>query len=64
MTGLGTLVTAYFTDYLADQRNLQPTTVRSYRDALKLFLRPAAAACRRPVAQLRLDPRIRNRSDS
>ena len=55
MTGLGTLVTAYFTDYLADQRNLQPTTVRSYRDALKLFLRHAAAACRRPVAQLRCE---------
>ena len=46
-------MTAYFTDYLAEQRNLQPTTVRSYRDALKLFLRHTAAACRRPVAQLR-----------
>lgn len=55
MTGLGALVTAYFTDYLAEQRNLQPTTVRSYRDALKLFLRHTAAACRRPVAQLRCE---------
>lgn len=55
MTGLGALVTAYFTDFLAEQRNLQPTTVRSYRDALKLFLRHTAAACRRPVAQLRCE---------
>ena len=53
MTGLGALVTAYFTDYLAEQRNLRPTTVRSYRDALKLFLQHAAAACGRTVTQLR-----------
>lgn len=55
MTGLGTLVTASCTDSLAEQRNLQPTTVRSDREALKLFLRHAAAACRRPVAQVRCE---------
>lgn len=35
------------------RRNIRPTTIRSYRDALKLFLQYAAAACGRPVTRLR-----------
>lgn len=39
---LGRLLHSFFEDYLPCQKGLQPTTIRSYRDALILYLRFAA----------------------
>lgn len=36
---LGSLLHSFFEDHLSCQRGLQPTTIRSYRDALLLYLR-------------------------
>ena len=40
---LGTTVYTFFVEYLADQKGLRPTSIRSYRDALRLFLLFVAA---------------------
>lgn len=37
-TTLGSLVFAFFEDYLKAQKGLSPATLKSYRDALRLFL--------------------------
>ena len=37
-TTLGSLVFAFFEDYLKAQKGLSPATVKSYRDALRLLL--------------------------
>jgi integrase/recombinase XerD len=49
---LGTVVYAFFTEYLADQKGLRPTSIRSYRDALRLFLLFVTAEARRPISEL------------
>jgi site-specific recombinase XerD len=36
---LGSLLHSFFEDHLSCQKGLQPTTIRSYRDALMLYLR-------------------------
>jgi integrase/recombinase XerD len=36
---LGTLVRGFFLDYLTVQRRVQPATLRSYRDGIRLFLK-------------------------
>ena len=33
-----TLIYGFFIDYLAGQKGLRPTSIRSYRDAVRLFL--------------------------
>ncbi len=45
-------VRCFFEDHLACQRNMSPNTIRSYRDALKLLLRFAAAHLGKPVTRL------------
>ena len=52
---LGTAVYAFFTEYLVDQKGLRPTSIRSYRDALRLFLLFVGAETKRPISQLRLE---------
>jgi len=52
---LGTVVYAFFTEYLADQKGLRPTSIRSYRDALRLFLLFVTADARRPISELRIE---------
>ena len=49
---LGRALVCFFDDYLPAQRGLSPHTVRSYRDALVLLLRFAAADARRAVDRL------------
>jgi integrase/recombinase XerD len=52
---LGTLIYGFFIDYLAGQKGLRPTSIRSYRDAVRLFLAFVSAAARRPVSQLQIE---------
>ena len=52
MTGLGEIARSDFTDHLPCQRGLQAASVRSYRDAFKLFLIHAAEQSGKPVTRL------------
>lgn len=52
---LATLVTSFFTRYLAAERNVSGHTIRSYRDTFRLLLRHVAAATGRRVTHLTLD---------
>jgi len=49
------LLQAFFYERLVEQRNVSPNTVRSYRDAWRLFLQFAAARHRRAVVELTLE---------
>ena len=51
----GAVVYSFFLDYLPQQKGLQPSSIRSYRDTVRLFLSFAAAQSRRGVSQLRFD---------
>lgn len=51
-TALGRDLVAFFEDFLPGQRGLSPHTIRSYRDALLLFLRFTARDARRPIDRL------------
>ncbi len=46
------LLRAFFCDWMVEQRNASPHTIRSYRDTWRLFLRFVADRCDRPVAKL------------
>ena len=52
---LGTLIHGFFLDYLAGQKGLRPTSIRSYRDAVRLFLAFVSADARRPISQLQIE---------
>src|SRR5215472_2124809 len=54
MSSVGQVLFAFFEDHLKVQRGLRPGSVRSYRDALKLFLTYVATSCRRPITRLTL----------
>jgi len=51
---LGSLLQSYFEDYLRCQKGLQPATLRSYRDVVRLFLLFVAAHRRQRLTRLRL----------
>jgi len=51
---LGQVVRSFFEDYLTIQKGLRPGTVRSYRDALRLFLMFLAGRVRRSITKLSL----------
>jgi integrase/recombinase XerD len=51
-TALGRDLVTFFDDFLPAQRGLSPHTIRSYRDALVLFLRFTARELRRTVDRL------------
>jgi hypothetical protein len=52
---LGTIIYGFFIDYLAGQKGLRPTSIRSYRDAVRLFLAFVSADARRPISQLQIE---------
>jgi site-specific recombinase XerD len=52
---LATLVTSFFTQHLAAERDASGHTIMSYRDTFRLLLRHAAQQVGRPVARLRID---------
>lgn len=49
---LGQLVQSFFTDYLSLQKGLRPSSIRSYRDTIRLFLCFISDQQRRPIAKL------------
>jgi integrase/recombinase XerD len=51
---VGRLVHDFFVDYLNQQKGLRQSSVRSYRDTLRLFLPFAASNARRPISRLAL----------
>lgn len=51
---LGSFLQAFFENHLCCQQGVQPTTVRSYRDAIKLFLQFIAAEQRCKLTRLEL----------
>lgn len=53
-TLLGPHVHAFFVDYLATQKGLRTTSIRSYRDALRLFLAFVARDTGRALTRLTL----------
>lgn len=52
---LGQAVRSFFEDYLPVQKGLRPTSIQSYRDAVRLFLNFLSTDLRRPITRLRLD---------
>ena len=52
---LGVLVHDFFLDYLCQQKGLRHSSVRSYRDTLRLFLPYVSKQARRPISRLRLE---------
>jgi len=52
---LGTLVRSFFSDHLPVQRGLRLSSIRSYRDTIRLFLCFLASELKRKVTRLALD---------
>ena len=52
---LGVLVHDFFLDHLIEQKGLRQSTVRSYRDTLRLFLPFVATEAHRPISRLQLE---------
>ena len=52
---VGSLVHGFFVDYLKLQKQVQPATIRSYRDGLRLFLQFVARDRRRKITRLALE---------
>jgi site-specific recombinase XerD len=51
---LGALLHSFFLDHLIALKGLRPTSVRSYRDTIRLWLGFVAQACGRPLTRLEL----------
>jgi site-specific recombinase XerD len=52
---LGALIQEFFTDYLPQQKGLRHSSIRSYRDTLRLFLPFIAREAHQPVSRLPLE---------
>ncbi len=52
---LGAVLTSFFNDYLKLQKGLRPNSIRSYADAMRLFLQFAAKTGEKKITQLALD---------
>jgi len=52
---LGSVIYDFFLDYLPQQKGLRSSTIRSYRDTMRLFLTSVAADTKRGVSDLRLE---------
>ena len=52
---LGQAVRSFFEDHLPVQKGLRPTSIRSYRDAVRLFLNFVSADRRRPITRLHME---------
>jgi len=55
MTSIGPVIYAFFERYLKADKGLSPASVKSYRDALRLFLAFLAAQRHRPITRLSID---------
>ena len=53
-TELGPLLYSFFEDYLKCQKGLRPSSLKSYRDSLKLFVLFVAEKTGRKVSRLTL----------
>jgi len=51
---LGRITYSFFIDYLTAQKGLRPTSIRSYRDTLRLFLQFVSSEARRKITRLSL----------
>jgi len=51
-TSFGAMVYGYFLEYLPQQKGLSATSIRSYRDTMRLYLKFAAGECRCGVSAL------------
>src|SRR5271170_2993967 len=51
---VGTVVHDFFVDYLRQQKGLRQSSMRSYRDTLRLFLPFVAKGTGRPISRLQL----------
>lgn len=54
-TSLGHLIHQYFLDYLPQQKGLRSSTVKSYRDTIRLFLKAVATDAHHGVSTLSLE---------
>jgi integrase/recombinase XerD len=54
MNELGTVVVSFFEDHLKVQKGLRPSSIRSYRDVIKLFLNQIASRHHCPITRLAL----------
>ncbi|WP_137819241.1 tyrosine-type recombinase/integrase [Pseudomonas sp. 2FG] len=54
MNELGTVVRSFFEDHLKVQKGLRPSSIRSYRDVLKLFLKQISDRRQCPITRLKL----------
>ena len=52
---LGAVLSSFFNDYLKLQKGLRPNSIRSYADAMRLFLQFAAKTWEKKITQLGLD---------
>ena len=52
---LGQVLYSYFEDHLKAQKGVRPSTVKSYRDGMRLFLQFVASDARRPISRLVLE---------
>jgi integrase/recombinase XerD len=52
---LGSIIYSFFLDFLPQQKGLRPSSIRSYRDTLRLFLTFASVQAKRGVSELRFD---------
>jgi len=52
---LGQVLYSFFEDHLKAQKGVRPLTVKSYRDALRLFLQFVAVDAHRPISRLVLE---------
>jgi site-specific recombinase XerD len=52
---LGSLIYSFFLDFLPQQKGLRPSSIRSYRDTLRLFLTFASVQTKRGVSELRFE---------
>lgn len=52
---VGSVIYSFFLDYLPQQKGVRPSSIRSYRDTMRLFLMSAASESRRGVSELRFE---------
>jgi integrase/recombinase XerD len=52
---LGQAVRSFFEDHLPVEKGLRPTSIRSYRDTVRLFLKFVSADRRRPITRLHME---------
>jgi integrase/recombinase XerD len=53
--GIGSILHSFFCDYLKLQKGLRPNSLKSYSDAMRLFLQFASRELKRKITQLSLD---------